>query len=248
MAIAFVNIGAKGSGTTTVSLAHPASTGANQILLAGRCAWEPAISFTGESGWIASGEDLSTGTGTASDAHLTGIRADRREISGAEAGPTVFDQTLSGQPGCIGCMLSYSKAAGNTWGIATTTGDDATHGANRSIAAVGNIDFRPGDMLVAFAASDDDAATGLSAPALTASGITFGTTTRRTPNTTGNGAGDNGNIEAFDALVSSGSGVVAPTLAFTAALTTCGGAVFVRLRENKVVFPRRIDQLTTVRM
>ena len=230
MAIAFVNIGTKGLGTTTCSCGHPASTAADQILVAGLAAWEPVLSFTAEAGWTKQAEDVSVGTGTATNAHLTGICAHTKELTGADAGPTVFDLAGAGLTGSIGAICSYSKGASNNWAIATTTGDDATHAANRSMAGVGSIDFAPGDMLVGCVSVDTDSALTISAPAFTASGITFGTTTRRTSGA-GNGAGDNGNIEIFDALVSSGSGTVAPTLAFTTATSQCGGVVFVRLRE-----------------
>jgi hypothetical protein len=228
MAIAFGAIGTKGSGTTTVSLASPSGTADTQLLIAGRSAWEPALTFTNETNWTLAAQDESVGTGTAANAHLTGVRADYRILTGSLAGPTVFDQ--SGAEGCSGVMLSYTREGSDWDTIASTTGDDSSHGANRSMTGVGSIDFAPGDMLIGVVSVDTDSALTISAPAFTASGITFGTTTRRTSGA-GSGAGDNGNIEVFDALVSSGSGTVAPTLAFTTATSQCGGVVFVRLRE-----------------
>ena len=236
---AFVAIGAKSAGsTTTISIAHPAGTAADQILIAGRCTWRSTSEFdpSDESGWTNSGE-LAGGTGTAVDAHTTIIRADRLELTGASAGPTVFDQT--GTPsttgGGMGVMVSYRKYSGS-WTVATASGDDNNHAANRLVTASTSIAFEPGDALVAIAAVDTDAAMTITAQSLTASGITFGTTTRRTTGA-GVGTGNDGNIEVFDAVVTSGSGTVAPTLSFTTVTTQCGPVVFLRLRGGPAVVP-----------
>lgn len=247
MAIAHVANGTKGSGTTTASCAHPAGTAADQILVATLAAWTSAFTFSAEASWDKSAEDLTTGTGAAANAHTSGIVGHTRALTGSLAGPTVFD--IPSATGSIGFIASYSKGASTTWAVTSTTGDDATHAANRSITGVASLDFAPGDMLIAGAAVDTDSALTISANTLTASGITFGTTNRRTSGA-GNGAGNNGNIEHFDALVSSGSGTVAPVLSFTTATSQCGGAVFIRLREVSAAAPKvpYRRQLTTVRM
>jgi hypothetical protein len=248
--VTFTAIGTKtGTGsTTTVSIAHPAGTAADQVLIAGRVAWETGISFTDESGWTASGE-LAGGTGTAADAHTTAVRVDRKEISGADAGPTVFDQT--GALGATGIMASYTKSPGTaTWDFATATGDDATHGANRSVTASSSIALDVNDVVTAWVAVDTDVSLTITSPAITASGITFGTTTQRAPVSAGSTTGDDGNIYMFDATVTAGSGTVAPVLNFTTATSQCGPVAFVRLRAvtaTTVVPPpirRRNLQLT----
>ena len=97
-------------------------------------------------------------------------------------------------------MVRYDKDSGEVWNVATASGDDATHAANRSATATSNLDFQSGDWLIALVAVDTDAAITYTAPALTASGITFGTTTQRTPAATaGSGVGLDGHIEIFDA-------------------------------------------------
>ena len=232
--ISHVALGVKaGTGTTTVSVAHPAGTANHQVLLAGRCAWEPTVTFADESGWTASGS-LSGGTGTATDAHQTAIRVDRKELSASDAGPTVFDQTVSAQGGVAAVMASYQKASTTaTWGFATATGDDATHAANRSVTASSTMGLAVGDIVTAWVAVDTDASMTITSPAITATNVTFGATTRRTSGV-GSGTGDDGNIELFDAEVtalSSGTEQTqAPVLDFTTATTQCGPVAFVRLR------------------
>lgn len=231
MAVSLVAVGAKSAGgTTTVSIASPAGTAAGQQLLAFRAAWVSGVSFTDETDWTSLGS-LAGGTGSSADAHTGAIRGDRRLLSGSLAGPTVFDQTFSGGgSGCLGIMLSYENDGG-TWDIVSATGDDSSHGTNRSITASSSIDLAPGDVVVVAVEVDTDTSLASFAnQAITASGITFGSTTRHTSGA-GVGTGSDGNIEVFEATVSSGSGTVAPTLTFDTTTNQCGPGLFVRLRE-----------------
>ena len=230
MAVAFGAIGAKSAGgTTTVDIPHPASVGAGNLLVAGRNLWNaPSGAFSAETGWTAGGE-LAGGTGTAADTHTCEIRADYREAAGGETGNVTFDQT--GPPGgVIGVMARYTKGSGS-WNIATAVGDDATHAADRSATSSTNLSLAPGDVLVAIAAVDTDAALTITSPTFTASGITFGTVNRRTSGA-GVTTGNDGNLELFDVAVSTGTATVAVTLSFTTATTQCGPVSFIRLRET----------------
>lgn len=230
--VSFVAAGAKSAGSATAtSIAYPGSIAAGQMILAGRSGWRSDIAMANESGWTNTSE-LGGGTGTAVDAHTTKIRVDRKEAAGSESGSVTFDQSGSTNPGCLGMMVNYAKSPSTaTWDVAQTTGDDSGHAANRSATGSGNIAFAPGDVLVAFVATDTDTnLAGFSAPALTASGITFGSTTRRSPASAGVTTGDDGNIEIFEATVTAGTGTVAPTLVFTTSTSQCGPVSFVRLR------------------
>lgn len=228
--VAFGAIGAKGSGTAVspVVIAYPASVGAGNLVLACRCGWLSGINLDNATGW--SLVDLREGgTGTTADNHTTEIRVDQREAAGGETGNQNFP--ISGTiSGAFGYMIRYTKGSG-TWDIAAANGTDNTHGANRTISGSPSISFDVGDVLVAFVAVDTDPALTITSPALTASGITFGSTTRRTTGITGSTTGVDGNIEIFDATVSSGSGAATPNISFTTATSQCGPAVFVRLRE-----------------
>lgn len=244
MAISFGALGAKSAGgTLTISVAYPTGVTAGHIAVAGRSMWDTSTA-TDETGWVMAA-DLTGGTGSTVDNHTTRARADTRVLDGAETGSVTFDQA-GGLNGCIGVMARYaSDVSGATWSVVGATGDDATHGADRSATASTSISLGPGDMLVAVVATDTDTAlAGFASPAFTASGITFDTTNRRTSGA-GVTTGADGNIELFDALVSSGSGTVAPTLAFTTTTSQCGPVAFVRLREIVPALPPRaliVDQ------
>lgn len=230
--VANVAVGAKSAGgTTTISVAYPASIAAGQMILAARSGWRSDITMADESGWTNTSE-LGGGTGTSVDAHTTKIRVDRKEASGSESGSVTFDQSGSTNPGCLGIMLSYVKSPSSaTWGVAQTTGDDATHGSNRSATGSAALDFQPGDVLVALVAADSDSnLASFSSPSLTASGITFSTAQRRSPASAGVTTGDDGNIEAIEATVTAGTGSATPTLSYTTATATCGPVSFIRLR------------------
>jgi hypothetical protein len=232
MTISFGALGAKQvAGTTTVAIAHPSGIAAGDLLIAGRTIWRDTATATNESGWDPRG-DLGGGAlgADTTNNHKTRIRADTKMATGSESGSVTFDQANT-PVGVIGVMARYaSDVSGHTWDIATVTGDDATHGTNRSATASSNLDLAPGDMLIAIAASDWDGDHSATSPAFTASGITFDTVNQRTSGT-GSGTDINGNIHIFDALVSSGSGNVAPTLAFTCGTSQCGPVSFVRIRE-----------------
>lgn len=228
MTIAFGTIGARSAGgTTTISVAMPASGAAGDMYVAGRCAWVAVtVTCTDEASWTPGG-DLHGGVNTSADDHTTRARIDYR--SDVVPGTTTFDQ--AGTPnGACGVCARYTKTDA-LWNTEIATGTDDTHADNRSVTASTAISFQPGDMLVAVAACDTDAAVTISAPALTASGITFDTTTSRQGTATGVTTGSDGNVFLFDALVTAGTDTVAPTLAFTAAASQCGPVSFLRLRE-----------------
>lgn len=233
MAIAFGAVGAKViTGTTTLAIAYPASVGAGDLVIAGRAGGNEAVTFTAE--WTNFVSLLGGLVGTnANDSHQTRVGAETTVAAGGETGTVTFDQTGTVN-GMCGVMARYTKDAGMSWNVAADTGDDNTHAANRSITTSGTLAFAAGDMLVAVVAVDTDTSLTITGPALTASGITFGTTTQRAPVSAGYITGNDGNIYIFDAAVSSGSGTVAAALAFTTATSQCGPAAFVRLREVPV--------------
>lgn len=231
MAIAFGAIGAKEiTGTTTSAVAYPASVGAGDMALVGRCAWTAANADLQPSvGWTQAGTN-DGGTGSSVDSHTTDVGCSYKEMAGGETGTVTFNNGASAG-GTVAVMTRYTKGGGESWVTPVfASGDDATHAANRSVTATSSIALAPGDVVVCVVATDTDAALTITAPAITAAGITFGTTTRRSPASAGNTAGTDGNIEIFDATVTSGSGTVAPALAFTTATSQCGPVAFVRLR------------------
>jgi hypothetical protein len=228
VAVAFGSIGSRVDGTTTCAPAYPTGVTAGHLAVAGRVGWtDPNTTFAAETGWTQQGTQ-GGGTGSSVDAHTTDLSVDTRELDGSETGSVTFDNGSPG--GSIGVIARYSKDASETWDLVFASGTDDTHGADRSVTASGSIDLAPGDVVVAVVATDTDTSLTITSPAITASGITFGTTTRRTSTAAGSTNGVDGNVEIFDATVSSGSGTAAPALAFTTATSQCGPVGFVRLR------------------
>jgi hypothetical protein len=213
-----------------VFLTYPAPTQAGMLALAGRVTWENMTVKIAD-GWIDTA-DRQGGTGTGDDAHTTRIHVDRRQLRGTELGLLTLLADAPASPtvqGHYGVVVNYQKD-GDRWDVVATSGDDAAHGTNRS-ATGSAIALRPGDVVVAFAAVDTDTdLAGFASPAITAPGITFGATTRRTSGA-GTPQGSDGNIEVFDATVTAGTATAAPTLTFTTTTNQCGPVAFVRLRE-----------------
>jgi uncharacterized protein (AIM24 family) len=227
--IAFGTIGAlSAGGTTTISVAMPTGGAAGDMYVCGRCVWLSSAGLaTNESGWTPGG-DLHGGTGTTADAHTGRARIDYRSDA-VPTDPTVFDQsgTLSG---AVGRCARYTKTTAAWDTPATATGTDNTHGTNRSVTASASISLQPGDMLIAAVAVDTDVSLAALSAAFTASGITFGTTTVRSPGA-GVGTGNDGNVLIVDALVTAGTATVAPVLTLTTSTSQCGPVSFLRLRE-----------------
>lgn len=228
MAIAFGAIGAKAAGTTTTALDYPTGVAAGHLALACRVGWQ-TVTFSDETGWTL-GASLAGGVGSAQDNHPTAARVDVQTLTGSESGSVTFDHG-GGAQAAIGCMLRYSIGAGETWDVTYATGDDGSHGANRIVAASSSLALAPGDIVVAVVALDSDGALSFESADITVPGITFGTTTRLTPATAGSTLGGDGNIEVFEAAVSSGTATDVPTFTMmTSSPSNCGPVVFVRLR------------------
>lgn len=230
MAVAFGALGVLSAGVTAtpVAPAYPASVGAGNLVLACRVGWLSNINLDALAGWTFANSQEG-GINSAADDHTTECRVDYREAAGGETGTVNF--AISGTiSGAVAEMIRYTKGS-DPWDVVSSIGTDNTHAANRSVTGSPAINIIPGDVVVAFVAVDTDAALTITVPAITATSITFGTTTRRTTGVAGVTSGVDGNIEIFDATATVGAANSAPVLNFTTATSQCGPVVFVRLRE-----------------
>lgn len=226
MGVSFVAIGTKVQNTGANAIPFPAGVAADQLAVTGRVLWLSSGTYTTPSGWTFHGE-LAGGVNSSADDHTTKAALYTKELTGSESGTESFGGSGASN---IGVMLTYART-GAPWSLAYCSGTDDTHGSNRSVTASTSVDLSPGDVVVAVVAVDTDVALTITGEAITAPGITFGTTTRRTPASIGSTGGQDGNMDVFEATVTSGSGTVAPTLAFTTTTLQCGPVLFLRMRS-----------------
>ena len=228
--IAVASVGARttgNAGTTTTAVARPvAGNVAGNITLVGRTIKPSTATGTAESGWT---QQINVTGGTAAaavDAGTTRLVVDYQILAGGESGSVTFDQA-STPDSVASCMITYSKPSG-TWDIVSTAGDDTTHAAGRTATGAA-ISLQAGDVIVCFVASDTDATTAYTAPAITATGMTFTTTQRLAAG--GVSQGNDSGIAIFDGLITAGTTAsVAPTLTLSGGPNNCGAVGFVRLR------------------
>lgn len=214
-------------GTTTVAPAYPSGVAAGRLAIASRVIKPSTATGTAESGWT---QRVSQTGGTGTQGIDTGpsrVVVDTRLLDGSESGSVTFDNASS--PDSSHGIIQIYSATG-TFDIVTTTGDDASHGTGRN-ATGGAIALAPGDVLVAILASDTDTSTAFTgvSTAISAPGITFGTTSQRLP-AGGVATGQDCGLHVYEATVSSGTATAAPSIALTGGPSNCGPVAFLRLR------------------
>lgn len=226
--VSFGAIGTGASGGTTVTPSYPSGITAGQYLTChvSSGATNSEIPTT-PSGWTLLATEASTdgtfGVDTGPRRHTVfGKVAD-----GTESGTLTVSITNGNT--CRGSIIRWTKSQGSyQWSVVGQGANDSTSGTGFS-ATTAAIDWAVGDACAVGVGQRVDSATQ-SAQSLTASGITFGARTNResTAVTTGN---DHRHVIDTFAAVSSGSGSVATTWAYTASAAVSGGCVVVRLRE-----------------
>lgn len=228
-----VNTATAVRGTTSISVAYPASS-----VAAGRIAIIFAEGKLSSATWGTDPSgytkivDATGGTGSNGvDTGNTRIGIWYKVLSGSESGSETVALTSGTQVTAV--MSVYSKTATN-WvpPNATTgfvTGADST-ATNNVSAALGSwpTALRTGDWVVAAFAATTDNTAAASSPTITQSGATFGTVTMR--NRMGGSDGNDGSIYSWDASVTNGN-ENAPTVGFTETATIYGAAAAIRLRE-----------------
>lgn len=231
--VTYGGIGTGASGTTSAAASY---TGIGTINAATSDLWcvvtgrgnTANTAPTMPAGWTAV-LDFEGGTGTwgvdAGTRRDTVFRKDT--VTGTESGTVMVSLAGTTANTLRAVIIRTEKPAGYTVSVAASAGADTTSATSFSATGSTAISLQPNDLLMIVVASASDTATQ-SAQSITASGITFGTRTNRasTPVTNGN---DHRHI--IDTVpVSSGSGTVAPTYAYTASAATSGPVGFLRMR------------------
>ncbi|SHI68578.1 hypothetical protein [Streptomyces sp. 3214.6] len=249
MTISYVAAGALSQATVTITPAYPAGATAGRLAILQVVSGHPNDSIPSTpSGWTLvetfSGGGGSFGSGTG-PRRLTWFA---RVLIGSDAAPTTTLPTGTGEL-LAGRIHVLSRSAGTGWRWASSSGEDTSSGTGFSVVGATALTWTTGDFaLIGYALPVSTAA--LSAEAITATGITFGTVTERADDqiTSGNA----GRLGAATGSVTAGTGAQAPTLAATASTATTGVAGVLRVREASAaltataqnVFPPRV--LTSV--
>lgn len=231
MSVGYGSTGAGATGSTSLSVAYPASIAAGDLLVLGVVSKYPTNGPTTPSGWTlaaqAQGGSGSAGL-NAGDVYVT---AYTREADGTEAGSLAV--TLTGCNSAAGAISRYTKTAGYAWSVAATSGTDTSAGTGWSVTGAADPGIAAGDMVVAVTGANGDAASA-SGQSVTTTGVTYGGTTERTD--TRGTIGDKCIFNVCTADATSGASSAAPAFAATFAASganyPCGATVLVRLRED----------------
>jgi uncharacterized protein YqgC (DUF456 family) len=243
--ISYSNIGALSTATSTVAPAIPAGATAGQLAVLQVVSAHTNDSIpTTPSGWsligTASGGGGSYGVGTG-PRRLTFFA---RVLLGGDTTPSTSVPAGDANSLLAARVITLARTAGTGWRWASSFGEDTTSGTGFSVTGTA-LSWAVGDLsILGYALPLSTAA--LSAEAITASGITFGTVTERADDTVTTGH-DARLGTATGSGITAGSATTAPTIAATLSAASTGVAGVVRLREAsaaitataQTVFPPR---------
>jgi MSHA biogenesis protein MshQ len=224
--IAFGNIGASSAGTTSISVAAPASISAGNILvicLAGREAPDGPPSGYTLVGTISGGSGVN-----GADTGTVYATAYIKVAVGGEGAETV---NIAGGTGTGGRMIRYTKTLA-TWDVGGSKGSDNTAGTAWSVTGDFDEGVASGDWVIGCSAQNTDLYTN-SSPSMSQSGVTFGTNQERVETTSA--LGNDSTVIITEHIATAGASAGVPTFTMTASGTAAdnpaGATVMVRLRE-----------------
>lgn len=229
MAIAFVNAGASGTGTTTADLPYPASIVAGRLLVACVVTKYPPNNPSTPSLFTLNG-NTTGGAGSAGvDSGTIDVRVFTKIADGTETGNLTVSNASANA--IVGRILQLSKAAAKNWGLLSGIGSQNSATTNWSIATSLS-DIGLGDVVIAAAGVNSNQNT-YSAETITATGLTVGTETERTDQ--GSAQGDDLHlvISSHESITgtASSNATFAMTASGSAGNQPAGAVVLLRLRE-----------------
>ena len=235
MAVAFGSIGAVIAGTTSLSVAYPASISAGDLLvlhIANK--YDPNGPST-PSGWTPQKQQSGGAGASGTDTGVMFATVYTKEADGTESGS--LSVTITSGNSSAGVMARYTKAGGTTWGIAAEGGAQNSGTSSWSVTAGADPGLTAGDIALACFGWNGNLVNSTNTQAMTAAGISaWGTVTERAD--TSHNLGDDSAIAISEHPVTTGTSSAAPV--FTATVTgggspnanhPAGPVVFLRLRE-----------------
>lgn len=246
MTISYIAVGALSEHTDTIAPAYPAGADAGRLaILQVVSARLTDTTPSTPSGWTLAGSASGGGGVFGLDTGPRRLTWFVRVLAGSDAVPTTA--IASGDTGSLiaGRIVVLSRSAGTGWRWATTFGEDATAGTGFSALCTDARTWAVGDMAILGYGIRSDAGS-LTAEAVTATGITFGTVTERADDAVT--SGHDARLGIATGSVTAGSGTQAPTVAATLAIAHTGVAGVLRIREatatiaatGQAVFPPRV--------
>ena len=234
-----LRVGATVWGTTTATPGAVAGTADGDqpyILVVSK---RPSVGVpAAESGWsIVSGADVTVNSGGAETGNqgpmrLQVHRRDTLVTGGSITWPAIGNFTGAGQVIGVTPVLAAPAAGEALVAEVATWGQDVDDNATAVCTGAAALALAPADVVVTVGACCDNNVTS-SGAAITASGITFGTTTEHQDTSTGNG--DDQSCYVHSAAVSSGTATSAPVLTQTITPANANqarvGTVFLRIRS-----------------
>jgi hypothetical protein len=222
------------AGTTTIVLRQPASLTAGDLIIWLCTNKYPTAGPATPTGGFSSVIQKLGGSGAAgADVGEVYGTAFQLVSDGTEDGAT---QTvaITGGNTAVARAVSFARSAGTGWLVAATAGSQASGSNSWSVAGDASLDLAAGDVVLIYIAKNEDNDSNLTAHAITASGITFGTW-----NSIAAHEGTTGGQDCAQAIgyfnVTAGSATVTPTFTMStagSANTPAGAVLFIRLRED----------------
>lgn len=223
--------GTGAQGTTSLSVSYPAGVAAGNLLVLCVSNKYPANGPATPSGWtLPTNGQGSGGSGSAGeDSGEVYATVFVKVADGSESGSLAV--TITSGNAATGAMSRYTKTLA-AWSYAAVNGVDSTVDTSWSVTAGADPGVTAGDMVYACSAVNGGLTAWVS-PAITQTGITWGTSTERIEGATANG--DNVETMVSDHAVSSGTSSAAPVYTMTGAgsgaNSPAGATVLLRLRE-----------------
>jgi hypothetical protein len=232
MSVAFGTIGATSDGTSIVVTSYPASIAAADLLL-----YFVASKYASSShSTPANFDPLDTDTaGAGSDITDSGgvvASVFQKIAAGTESGGSNSCSITSGNV-AQGMIARLTRSGGSGFTVASTTARWTTDSTNPlSVTFDDAVGFEPDDYVLVFVGLNTNGPSGVTSPALTATGATFSGGTQRAFTATGTG-GDM-LVYLVEFTVSSGTSSSAPAFVMTKSATTQGEGpvILVRVRET----------------
>lgn len=241
MAIAFGSSGTGASGTGSANPTTPTATVDGDIMIAHTVS-KYALPDAPPTGWTLIGT-VSGGHGSSGSNTGTVYVAFYYKIAASDANSTAYTWTVTGGNSIRANISRYTKAEGDQWvAPAFASVANGTPTTSWSATASSNPGISSGDIIV-IGAGVNSSAYSYSAPALSATGCTFGTVTNRFANQVN--TGDHLEPVMYDAACTAGPSSAAPVFTMTVSSSAidapAGATAFVRLRASTTAVVKYVN-------